>query len=445
MNEMKKTIVFAATAVGLMLIAFLVSPSRITPEAFQDQGDEFFPDFTNPNEATTLEVIEFDKNTGTPKPFKVTFENDKWTIPSQYDYPADGQDRLANTAAGIIELRKDDVRSNNTADYVITGVVDPLDETAGLEGRGKRVTIKGENEVILADIIIGNEVEGKPNFRFVRIPDQKRVYAAKVDLELSTEFQDWIETDLLLAVEDSINFLVIQDYSINERTGTLNNKDFITLSKGDDRVWKAKKMPAGKIVDKSAVDTMLTALTELKIVGVRPKPEGVTASLQKLSEGKTEISQSDMRSLQSKGFYFTRDGQLVSNEGEMTVRTTEGVEYSLRFGEVVYGDQKEGGSPEENRYLFITAKFADKLYPEPEKPTNMSFEGKQITQMSEEEQLNKGRHQKYQEWERKVTIGRKKAEMLNKRFADWYYIISSESFDALKYDRDDLVVSKSQS
>ncbi|KAA3637759.1 MAG: DUF4340 domain-containing protein [Calditrichaeota bacterium] len=444
MNEMKKTLIYTGVALGLLLIAYFVTPERITPEAFQDQGEQFFPEFTDPNTAMTLEVIEFDKNTGAPKPFKVTFENDRWLIPSEYNYPADARDRLAQTAAGIIELKKDDVRSDNTSNYVLTGVIDPLDETAGLEGRGTRVTIKGENEVILADIIIGNPVEGKSDYRFVRLPEQKRVYAAKVNLDLSTKFQDWIETDLLLAVKDSINFLLIQDYSINERTGKLNNKDFIALNKKNNE-WKADKMPSGKVVSKAAIDSMLFALTELRIVGVRPKPPGVSASLQKLSQGKTEIKQSDMRSLQSRGFYFTGEGQLVSNEGELTVRTTEGVQYKLRFGEVVSGEQIEGQAPQENRYLFITAEFADKLYPEPEKPTNMDFQNKADYQLTDQDQVNKGRDKKHSEWEQAVAVGKQKAEMLNNRFADWYYIISSESFDALKYDRSDLIVSPSQS
>ena len=41
------------------------------------------------------------------------------------DYPADGEDRLANTAASIIDLRKDIVQSDRLQDHETLGVIDP--------------------------------------------------------------------------------------------------------------------------------------------------------------------------------------------------------------------------------------------------------------------------------------------------------------------------------
>ncbi|GAB4118732.1 MAG: hypothetical protein Kow001_18430 [Acidobacteriota bacterium] len=137
MSETRKTIGFAVLAVVLAAVAILTTPRRAVPEEFADRGEPFFPGFTDPNLATTLEVIEFDEATASARPFKVTFKNGVWTIPSHHDYPADGKDRLAQTAAGLIGLTKDDFRSSNVADYPACGVIDPLDETAtSLRGRG---------------------------------------------------------------------------------------------------------------------------------------------------------------------------------------------------------------------------------------------------------------------------------------------------------------------
>ena len=98
----------------------------------------------------------------------MTFNENKWTIPSHHNYPADGKERLAKTAAGVIGIKKDDFRSNNVADHEAFSVLDPLDQTVTtLKGRGKRVTIKGESGQILADLIIGNTLEGRANLRFV--------------------------------------------------------------------------------------------------------------------------------------------------------------------------------------------------------------------------------------------------------------------------------------
>ncbi len=110
MNESKKTIIFAGVALAIALLAFITTPRRVTPDAFLDKGELFFQDFTNPNDAITLEVIDYDAETGTAIPFKVTKNNGIWTITSHQEYPADGKDRLAKTAAGVIVVKKDDFR-----------------------------------------------------------------------------------------------------------------------------------------------------------------------------------------------------------------------------------------------------------------------------------------------------------------------------------------------
>ncbi|HEX2897836.1 MAG TPA: DUF4340 domain-containing protein, partial [candidate division Zixibacteria bacterium] len=249
MDENKKTLWFAGVAAVLMILAIFISPGRITPEAFIDQGEPFFPNFVDPNGATTLEVIDYNKATNTSIPFKVAIENGKWSIPSHYDYPADGQTRLANTAAAVIQIKKDDYRSSVIAEHERFGVVNPMDENAALEGRGKRITIKGKGDVVLADLIIGDTVENKTGFRFVRVPDQSRVYAAKTDLEISTKFEDWIESDLLKANRTKINKVVINDYTINERTISVEQRDRLTLEKGQADKWKADKMKSSEEVD----------------------------------------------------------------------------------------------------------------------------------------------------------------------------------------------------
>ncbi len=444
MNENKKTLWFLGAAVVLMILAIVVSPGRITPEAFIDQGEPFFPEFSDPNEATTLEVIDYDKETGASIPFKVAFENGKWSIPSHYNYPADGQKQLANTAAAIIEIKKDDYRSSSVAEHEKFKVVDPLDENTALEGRGQRITIRGKGEKLLADLIIGDSVAAKPGFRFVRAPDQSRVYAAKTDLEISTKFADWIESDLLKVTRPNINKVVINDYTINERTISINQRDRLTLDKDNSDKWKADKMKSSQEVDDNKMNQLLTTLVELKIVDVRPKPEGLSASLKGTSAAKT-ISRDDRFSLQSKGFYFSSDGQLLSNEGEMLIYTEDGVIYTLRFGEVVVGSagQSEGASATESRYLFITTHFDSVAYREPFKPANYEFDTKPDSLMTSDDIRNKELAQKWEKWKREFDKAQKLTGELNQRFADWYYVISSGSFDNLRLRRNDLVAVKS--
>ncbi len=451
MSETRKTMTYAGAALLLLALVFLTAPRRITPDAFLDRGESFFPEFTDPNVATTLEVIEFDEETAAARPFKVTFNENKWTIPSHHSYPADGKERLAQTAAGVIGIKKDDFRSNNVADHEAFSVLDPLDQTVtSLKGRGKRVTIKGESDQILADLIIGNQLEGRDNLRFVRLPDQKRVYVARIDIDLSTQFEDWIERDLLQANQRDIEQMTLKDYSINERTGTINQRDVVILDR-EEESWKANRMSSTQEVDSTKLDDLLKAIEELSIVGVRPKPEGLSKNLSR-AEGGEGISQADLLSLQSKGYYFTRDSNLVSNEGELEIRNSKGVIYTLRFGEILYGtgeavtagtnqnseDEEELG-PGENRYLFITAAFDPNRFPEPAQPNNSDFLNKSEDDWADTDRENKELQDKHDEWLQMVEEGRELSDQLNTRFAGWYYVISSSSFEKIHLKRGDLV------
>jgi hypothetical protein len=444
-GELNLTGKLAGAAVLLAIVAIATAPKNITPDAFLDQGEPFFPDFQDPNTARTLEVIEFDNDTAAARPFKVTNRNGLWTIPSHHDYPADGEDRLAETAAGVISIVKDDFRSDNVADHEALGVVDPLDETAtSLQGRGKRITIKGDNEVVLADLIVGNALEGRKDFHFVRVPDQKRVYAAKIDTEISTRFEDWIEKDLLQVDQGQIDTVVLKDYSINERTLMVDMRDTVNLTK-DGSDWSMARTPGGQELDTTKMSSLLGGVDNLEIVGVRPKPEGIDERLSGLT-----ISRADALSLQSRGYYLTRSGELLSNVGELQARTKEGILYTLRFGEVLFGSGEaisagadsssdEASGPGENRYLFITAGFDPTPLPEPPKPANMDFEDKEESELTDTDKENKKLADDHKKWEETVGEGREKAETLSKRFAPWYYVIASDSFEKIHLQRKDLL------
>jgi hypothetical protein len=250
---------------------------------------------------------------------------------------------------------------------------------------------------------------------------------------------------------DNITSVILKDYSINERFRTVDQRDTLVLTKKDDD-WSANKLSSRQEVDTVKMNDLLRAIDELSIVGVRPKPEGLSQDL-KRAEGSVPISQANLLSLQGKGYYFTRDGNLLSNEGELEVLTSGGLRYVLRFGEVLYGtgdaitagsdssDQEESG-PGENRYLFITAAFDNSLLPEPPKPADTGFLNKPEEELSDADKKNKEMQEAHDGWEEKTSEGEKLAEDLNARFADWYYVISSDAFDKINLTRQDLVKRK---
>lgn len=473
MNDLLKTTIFVAAAALLTGLAVLASWSpdkdrRDNAVKQLAQGEPFFKDFTDPRAATSLEVIEYDEATASQRPFKIEVDRDgKWTIPSHYDYPADGKDRLAKTAAGVIDLKKDTVRSITADQYEEMGVIDPLDaKSTALKGRGKRVTLKDKTGKVLADFIIGKPIKDKTGQRYVRVPDQKAVYGVKVDVDLSTKFADWIETNLLKIDSGKVRKITFDSTKVDPEAGRIIPGEKYEIDRKDaGSPWQIADLAADQEVAADKVSDVTSGLSDLKISGVRPKPAGLTRDL---SIGK-EITntQQALQSLVSKGFYPTKDGRLLSNQGEVQVETDDGLVYTLRFGEATFatGQALSAGKEDEepvkekseqdgekdkekkdaepsttgNRYLMVTVRFDESLVPRPESTTEPA-EGdlpRDVFERTEEEQkeLQAKADREKTEYERKLADDKKKAEELSERFAGWYYLTPDSNFKKVALER----------
>lgn len=478
-REMQKTLAFVAVAVLLTGAAIVERRGDLTsrPEAFNDQGLKFFDDF-DPNACTTLEVFEYDPSTLTPLPFKVTRKDGRWVIPSHYDYPADAKQRLVDTATGVIGLLKDSIRSDRVEDQEAMGVIDPLDTKAtGVKGIGKRVTLKDASEKVLADFIIGKEVKDHPDQRYVRVPKQKRIYGVNVKADLSTRFADWIETNLLKLDAGRVRKVVIDRKGVDIAARRVLPGEVITVERKDASTpWTLDQVPNGKEPNTETLQAMTTALGDLKIAGIRPKPEGLTADLKEATGDLKQMDRQAQASLLSKGFAPTRDGML-STKGEVTVATDEGVAYTLRYGEVVFAagnelsagpakekeKEKEPGKEakdpskaaegtSEGRYLFVTAAFDPALIPPPrlstdpdEKiPDDPFLEDAGARPLVAESPQAKTRAAKLQaDRDQLIAEGQKRAKELSERFAAWYYVTPGDSYRTIVQDRPNLIRDKS--
>ncbi|MGC9945416.1 MAG: DUF4340 domain-containing protein [Bryobacteraceae bacterium] len=393
MTENVKTAVLAGAAVVLAISAAVIEPEARVPAIMSDQGEAFYPTFTDPQAPRTIEVVDYDEATATALPLKVQFQQGKWVIASRYNYRVDIGDRLVKTAAALMFLKKDTVVSDSALDHAKYGVVDPLDEKAGgLTGRGKRVTLRDANGAILADYIFGKPVEGKTGYRYVREPGQKRTYAVKTDADPSAHFADWVNAGLLRIASAAIRKVTINRYNIDPSGGMSHAETTVlTQDKGE---WNA----AGEKLNLPAVHAMAAALDGLKIVDVRPKPPGLAAGLR---HEELQLTLETALSLQKAGYFFTPQGRVYSSEGDMTVETSNGLMYSLRFGEVAAGDTKPGALSD-NRNLFVMVHF--------DAAKAAAYGGD-------------------------ASAGERIARELNDRFADWYYVIGGKDFQNLRLGR----------
>jgi hypothetical protein len=400
MNETLKTAAMVAAAVALTTAAIVVEPERRTPSILSDQGETFYPKFTDPQAVRTIEVVDYDEATAAARPFQVEFRNGRWILPSHFNYPIDIGDRLVKTAGALIDLKKDLVVSDSAADHAKYGVIDPLDaKSASLTGRGKRVTLRDARKEVLADFVFGRPVDGKKGekLRYVRLPNERRVYAVRTDADPSARFADWVNAGLLRIASASLRRIQILSYSIDEQFGRLMNMENTTLVQENGQ-WTAQ---GAEKLNRGTIQGIVSTLDGLKIVDVRPKPPSMAEGLR---TGRLEMTLEGAMSMRQRGFFLSPTGRLLANEGELVADTANGLVYVLRFGEVVtsQAEVKPASKGNDNRFLFVTVNY------DPQRAAKYGDSS---------------------------GSGERLARDLNNRFADWYYVISGQDFERLRPSR----------
>ncbi|MCX7422224.1 MAG: DUF4340 domain-containing protein [Planctomycetia bacterium] len=408
MNSLQRTLVFVVAAIVSTGLAYTASeftkPKKLAEHG--EFGKDFFPEFTDPSKASAIRVVTFDEETAVAKDFTVV-NKDGWRIKSHNDYPADGKDQLAKAAASVISLKRGSLMTQRTADHERLGVIDPLDEkNTVLKGRGSRITLFEKGDTALADFIIGKKVEGSDDKRYVRKADEQKVYVIAMRFDVSTKFADWAETNLLkLNGTDLVKIRASQPkYNDQEE---LEGVEVVELDREKSAdPWKlAGNDDATEELKTEEINTMVTTLSDLRLVGVRPKPAfkgqpvlnadlkiQLPKELAANPQIRNEVVEFVQSNLREKGFFLGKgeagERQIVSREGELTSSTKDGIVYRLTFGSVFTGtdEEIETGSKEEpkegeaskkkvgkdkadaqkkSRYLFVRAEFDEKLLGEP--------------------------------------------------------------------------------
>ncbi len=462
MNDAMKTLLTVAAAAVLGGAAWLTRPAGVQDAMFSDVGEVIAPEFTDPLEAKSLEIVSFDETTASFRAFKVEFDGSRWVIPSHHNYPADAQEKVAEAASALIGLRKDRVASDSAADHEALGVLAPDDDRAPLQGRGVRITARDGSGGELASLILGGSPEGAGwGQRYVREAGKSRVYVTTISAAISTAFDEWIETDLLQLEGAQIDRVSIDRYQIDEAAGVTGGTERLTIvrdtfAKSAGSSWRLRDgeggpLDEGESLDDARVQALLAAFRAMKIVGVRPKPENLARALAGDPTG-GRINATDLMSLQSRGFYLNQNGQLLANDGQATAATNEGVVYTLWFGEIAPGEGDAltvGVPPEEEaslardtgdvRYLIVTVTFDENAVPMPPAPEPVEDAPDDVERARREAAWMAHETLLAQRAER-IASGREKAGALSRRFAEWYYVIGGSSFDDLRPTRDGLVI-----
>lgn len=411
MNESIRTVVFVAVGAVVALGAYITKPrlESTINDGEPEPGSPLFKDFKDPSIAKSLEIKQFDEAIAKANNFIVTQQpNGIWTLPSNGNYPADAESQLKAVAETLTDLKIIGVAAKDNKEHDLYGVNDPDKAEVGTKGVGTLIAMQDGKGNDLLRMIVGKEVANAPNQRFVRKPSEDWVYVTSIDMtKLPTDFEKWIEKDLLKLSTFDVNRVHIKDYLVlptNRGQMQLVQRMDADLaydnSKGE---WKATSLksyngrnqvdaPLGPLeeLNKTKLDELRNGLGDLKIVDVRRKPEGLGNSLRVSAD---KLPPEQRRDLQDLGFfpYDAADGkqEIFGANGEVIVETKDGVQYFLRFGEIKpqtatatstkksSGDKGDKSAEDEvkvNRYLFVSTQVAPsvlappQLEPEPAGP-----------------------------------------------------------------------------
>lgn len=423
MSENAKTITFVAVGLVAIVLGVLTRPAPAVLDESSQIGEVLTKDLSA-DEAKRLKIVRFDEDTATIRDFEVAEQDGLWSIPSKDGYPADAADQMAAAATSLMDLKILQVASTSEADHEQYGVIDPTSPKLqpGQKGVGTRVTMSNDQNKPLVDLIVGKAVKGAEGQRYVREVGRPLVYAVEIDRsKLSTNFEDWIEKDLLKLNGWDLQQVDIKDYSAalvqvmspdgqpgigidmadrNEMVLDYNDADakwnVVKLTKfdatqGERGAYVEDVLAADEEINNETLNALKMALDDLQIVDVVRKPEGLSQDL-KAGEGFVKNNEAKIE-LMMKGFTpepSTSGGvqEIISSDGEVVATMKNGAEYVLRFGNLTSADREhaeEGaataaGSPaaeaaspdgekkdsDVHRYMFVMARLNKDAVKKPE-------------------------------------------------------------------------------
>lgn len=139
--------------------------------------------------------------------FLLEWREGSWVLPTKYDYPA--LDTL--TKPFLLALSDLTIRERKTADPDLHGRLDLRDRSVS-GSRSTRVTLKDNNDAVIADVLFGREGprQGQQTRQFyVRTPGEAQTWLVEGDVTLRPTILDWIDRSVLNIPRSAIERVVV--------------------------------------------------------------------------------------------------------------------------------------------------------------------------------------------------------------------------------------------
>jgi FKBP-type peptidyl-prolyl cis-trans isomerase len=415
-------IVLGILAVATAIPAWVLPARSASAAQASAEGQTLGLATANAESISGLRVVSWDSTLGGAVPFEVKRQADRWVIPSQHDYPADGNTRVTRVAAGLLGAPRGRQVSTDKKDHESLGVIDPLEHDPAIKtGIGRRVTLTDATGAIALDLIIGARAETGEGMFYVRDAGKAEVYTAKVDGEISTRFVEYVEPDPFKLKREDIRGVAVVEYQLDPDKGQIQSGAVTRLVRGDGNDdWDSPQAPAGKRVIKTQVDQVLDALTALRLTGVRPfMPQWLS------TRGFYLANQPEAMKLENALPVTIADQKfaIFGTEGRLDVTTRDGLRTSFMFGKIALGDDedtaadakaKDGATPGTNRYLAVFVTYDPSL--------DELAKGEAAEKKDDAPAVPK----------KSKKTGKDRAAKAQERFQRYFYVISDTDFKKLR-------------
>lgn len=476
-HELLKSILIGILAF-IALICWLEFQPKLPDQTPEEKiGKKVLEGFDDPSKMTELEFVAVDSITGKLNRLSLLRDGSQWKLPSASGFPADNSERLAKVVAPLLQLTVLDVvdetskKSNEAKAMNLLrecGLLSPenYEFEAPLNGSGddsktgaseKNLAIGVALEVKIKlesgefyDLLVGNRVPGSASTRddrFIRFPNEEVVFTSdfvgnSIQETTSAELYeypervsfhplDWADCDLLRISRWDILYLTTRDTI--SRTET--NKREVALApilatfkqnpeNSSSRIWtlvqkstwgqEGKWLEDENVNEESANSEALNlktdALVKLNIADVRRKPDALVALFRSSDVGSSLVNYE--KPLAEFGFSFESqdplhpekiEPSLTGDGGALEIVTKTGIKINLVFGK----------NFDDLRAVLAYASFSkDALAEATEDEAEIEF----LEQES-----------------------RRKAELKNKRFADWFYMIRESDYQKLRLNPEEVL------
>ncbi|NRA38363.1 MAG: DUF4340 domain-containing protein [Planctomycetes bacterium] len=386
-------------AVILLMCALLTSLLAWWPSEQQGQGQELQQQHlaagVNAEDVFRIRMTSWDAREMSSRSLELSLENERWVLPQYGSYPADASQRVGELAGTLLGIRLgvplsaertsgDAVKRNLFAECRL---YDPSNAQEQRSGFGTRVQMWTADNALVLDLIIGGEVKDDVSQHYVRRQDDQNIYRIPWNLDLPLRFVDWVDRSVTHIEKSDIRTLKLDLYSFKMRDGKMQKVKVPTVSftRGNVQgLWDSANADPGKKVNDAAVQSMMRSLLNGTFHGVRARSN-------------------DVKELSNYGFYFLRRG-CYAEEGAVSLIAKDGITYNFFMGKEVAGaERRELSTSLDYRYLMVICSY--------------DFEADRVRPNDNIGEKN--------------TAGRAAAAELNKRFANYIYIIDDVNYREL--------------